>query len=268
MTERRPKRQATSRASSRTPSRTPSRDGSRNDRRNDRPTEKNQRPQRPGVDKSKRFARSRPETNKPVRPRKIEPEIPLEVEAKMLPGKVRAELLSLSAENAEVVAKQMVMIDRLLASGDKDEIGLACAFGTAASNRAGRVGIVRQYAGRAALLHRDFAEAKRHLSAALRINGQVFIKVLLAESESGLGKPRKALDLLGEVPSSSLSKREMAYALIISAEARELLGQADAARVTLNPKVEVVFEKDDLADDHELSRIRERWFALKARLSS
>ena len=239
----------------------------RRNQRTDR-SDRNQRPQRPGSDKSKRFPRNRQETRTPLRPRKVEPEIPLDVEAKMLPGKVRAELLSLSAENAEVVARQMVMIDRLLASGNSDEIQLALAFGKAASNRAGRVGVVRQYAGRAALFSGDYAEAKRHLSAAFRINGQIFLKVLLAECESGLSKPRKALELLGEVPSSSLTKREMAYALIVSAEARELLGQIDAARVTLNPKVEVIFEKEGLDDDHELLRMRERWSTLKARLSS
>ena len=187
----------------------------------------------------------------------------------MLPGKIRAELLSLSSENAEAVARQMVMIDRLTATGSQEDLVLAGAFGQAASDRAGRVGVVRSYAGKALLALSNFSEAKRHLSAAYRINGEPFLKVLLAECETGLGRPRKSLELLGEVDSKNLSPRDLAYAHLVSAEAREALGQIDAAKVSLNPKSESYLTKDVAEGlDPERDRLRERWLGIKSRLVS
>ena len=185
----------------------------------------------------------------------------------MLPGKLRAELLSLSSENAEVVARQMVMIDRLMATGAQDDLNLAAVFAQAASDRAGRVGIVRSYAGRTLLSLSSFGEAKKHLSAAIRISGSPFLKVLLAECETGLGKARKSLELLGEIDSKLLSTRELAYAHLVSAEAREALGQYEAARVSLNPKSEAYLQnQSEEGSDPERERLRQRWFSIKSRL--
>lgn len=206
--------------------------------------------------------------DRPRRLPRIEPEISPDVEAKMLPGRLRAELLSLSAENGEVVAKQLVMMQRLLGSDDTKEIQLAHEFGRAASNRAGRVAVVRRVAGKAALANKDFAEAKRHFSAALRISGLAESKIRLAECETGLGRPRKALEILGEIRSETLSQKEVADALLISAEAREALGQNDAARVTLSHRAET-FLTESLARDEtdpEIRKIADRWLALKKRL--
>lgn len=232
-------------------------------------------PQRPGAkpfkkpfDAGRKSFTGRPRevrsSERPLRKPRIEPIIPDDVEAKSLPGKIRAELLSLSAENAEVVAKQMVMIDRLLASGLDDDLLVAHQFGKAAVDRAGRVGVVRQYAGRAALAVKQFAEAKKDFSAASRILGIPILKVYLAECEVGLGKARKALEILGEVKSDSLSQRETIYARLVSAEAREALEQWDAALVTLSAKAEI-----HLANLPEEDRgLVDRWRALKVRLES
>jgi tetratricopeptide (TPR) repeat protein len=163
----------------------------------------------------------------------------------------------------------MVMIDRLTASGTKEDLDLAGTFAQAASDRAGRVGVVRSYAGKVLLALSNYSEAKKHLSAAHRINGEPFLKVLLAECETGLGRPRKSLELLGEVDSKLLSSRELAYAHLVSAEAREALGQADAARVSLNPKSESYLMRDAVeGSDPERDRLRERWLGIKTRLAS
>lgn len=201
---------------------------------------------------------------RPIRKPRIEPVIPPEVEAKALPGKIRAELLSLSAENAEIVAKQMVMIDRLLASTVESDLLLAHQFGKAAMDRAGRVGVVRQYAGRAALAVKQFAEAKKDFSAASRILGLPILKVYLAECEIGLGKARKALEILGDVKIETLSQREIIYARLVSAEAREALGQWEAALVTLAAKAESYLP--NLPEEDR--GLIERWHALKKRLES
>ncbi len=200
--------------------------------------------------------------DRPLRKPRIEPLLPEDVEAKMLPGKIRAELLSLSAENSEVVAKQMVMIDRLLSTHVEADERLANQFGKAASERAGRVGVVRDYAGRAALAVKDFPEAKKHFSAAFRINGNPMMKVYLAECETGLGKARKALDLLGEIKLASLTPRDAAYAHMVSAEARFALAQMEAALVTLSAKYEEVLSR--IPEDRALSR----WIALKTKIKA
>lgn len=240
--------------------------GSRNDRSSSQPRSRDGASS--GVRRTPNGNKFKRDDARPRRSPRIEPEISPDIEAKMLPGKVRAELLSLSAENAEVVAKQMVMMERLLVSNDPKDLQLAHEFALAASNRAGRVGVVRNLAGRAALANKDFAEAKRHLSAALRISGSPISKILLAESEVGLGKPRKALELLGEISTAQLSKREKVQAHLISAEARELLGQLDAARVTLAQSLEGFLREatQDEDPDHEVVKLSERWFTLKKRL--
>lgn len=214
-------------------------------------------------DSSRRPFKPNERSDRPIRKPRIEPLLPDDVEAKTLPGKVRAELLSLSAENADVVAKQMVMIDRLLSTNEESDRKLASQFGKAASERAGRVGVVRSYAGRAALAVGDFAEAKKHFSAAFRINGNPMMKVYLAECETGLGKPRKTLDLLGEVMLGDLSPRDAAYAHLVSAEARVALGQLDAALVTLSPKYERIL----VQLEPEESSLEMRWRSLKERVS-
>ena len=235
-------------------------------KRDGRPSARNPRGER--SDRNDRPSSPRDSTRIRRAPR-IEPEIPAEIEAKMLPGKIRAELLSLSSENAEAVARQMVMIDRLTASGTKEDLDLAGTFAQAASDRAGRVGVVRSYAGKVLLALSNYSEAKKHLSAAHRINGEAFLKVLLAECETGLGRPRKSLELLGEVDSKILSSRELAYAHLVSAEAREALGQADAARVSLNLKSESYLMRDTGEGlDPERDRLRERWLGIKTRLAS
>jgi tetratricopeptide (TPR) repeat protein len=208
------------------------------------------------------------ESDRLKRPRPIEPDFPSDVEAKMLPGKVRAELLSLSAENAEIVAKQLVMIERLISSQSIADLNLADQFAAAASNRAGRVGVVRSQAGRVALAIGNFADAKRHLSAALRISGQPMTQILLAECETGLGRPRKALEALGAVDPAKLSKKELAYAHLISAEAREALGQVDAARVTLTARSEDFLRSASEQEnpDQEVVPLMNRWRSLKSRL--
>lgn len=255
--------------------RSTSRDSARRDQsQKDRPDKREARPRsqgnRPGIRSTEGGSRFKREDDRPRRAPRIEPEIPDDIEAKALPGKVRAELLSLSAENAEVVAKQMVMMEKLLGSSQPEDLLLANEFGRAASNRAGRVGVVRNLAGRAALAQGDFAEAKRHLSAALRISGMAISKILLAECETGLGRPRKSLEILGEIKAEGLSKKESAYAHLISAEAREALGQYDAARVTLSARIQTFLE-DAVAENHvemEVKKIADRWFALKVRLEN
>ena len=78
-----------------------------------------------------------------IRPRIFEPDIPEEVTGEELEKSVRAELLSLSAENAKVVARHLVCINIHMDSDPE----LAHKHGIAAAHHAGRLAVVRESAG-------------------------------------------------------------------------------------------------------------------------
>ena len=81
-----------------------------------------------------------------LRPRIFEPDIPEEITGEELEKSVRAELLSLSPENAKVVARHLVCINLYQ---DSDPL-LAHKHGIAAAHHAGRLAVVRETAGYAA----------------------------------------------------------------------------------------------------------------------
>ena len=81
-----------------------------------------------------------------LRPRIFEPDIPEEITGEELDKSLRAELLSLSPENAKVVARQL---ECLALYADSDPL-LAHKHGVAAAHHAGRLAVVRESAGYAA----------------------------------------------------------------------------------------------------------------------
>ena len=78
-----------------------------------------------------------------LRPRIFEPDIPEDVTGEELEKTARAELLSLSAENAKVVARHLVCI-ALFADEDPER---AHNHGLAAPHHAGRLAVVRESPG-------------------------------------------------------------------------------------------------------------------------
>ena len=104
-----------------------------------------------------------------LRPRIFEPDIPEDVTGEELEKSVRAELLSLSAENAKVVARHLVCIN-LYQDTDPQ---LAHKHGIAAAHHAGRLAVVRESAGYAAYRAGHYEIALKELRAANRISGDV-----------------------------------------------------------------------------------------------
>ena len=128
-----------------------------------------------------------------IRPRIFEPDIPEDVTGEELEKSVRAELLSLSAENAKVVARHMVCVNLYM---DVDP-ELAHKHAVAAAHHAGRLAVVRETAGYAAYRAGHFEIALKELRAANRISGDVTMWPVMADCERGLGSPLKALSLAG-----------------------------------------------------------------------
>ena len=177
-----------------------------------------------------------------IRPRIFEPDIPEEVTGEELEKSVRAELLSLSAENAKVVARHLVCIN-LYQDTDPQ---LAHKHGIAAAHHAGRLAVVRESAGYAAYRAGHYEIALKELRAANRISGDVSSLPVMADCERGLGNPLKALNLAGSPEVKRLAKPEEIEMRIVAAGARRDLGELDAAVVTLTCK-ELNNETDEWA---------------------
>ena len=137
----------------------------------------------------------------------------------------RAELKTLSKDNADWVAKHLVMAGQLI---DTDP-ALAHRHALAAARRAGRVGVVREAVGITAYALGDFALALRELRTYRRITGKNDQLPLMVDSERGVGRPAAALELGRSVPRDKLEVSVQVALAIAMSGARLDLGQAEAA---------------------------------------
>ncbi|SUD48365.1 Uncharacterised protein [Nocardia otitidiscaviarum] len=146
-----------------------------------------------------------------------------------LDGAVRRDLLSLDKNNAETVARHLVMVARLL----EEDPEQALEHARAARQRAGRIAVVRETAGVAAYHAGEWAEALSELRTARRMSGGAGLLAVMADCERGLGRPERAIEL-GRSDEARLLKGDEATELrIVVAGARMDLGQYDQAVVTL-----------------------------------
>ncbi|WP_437126456.1 hypothetical protein [Nocardia mangyaensis] len=158
-----------------------------------------------------------------------EPDLPEDVQASDLDPAVRRDLLSLDKNNAETVARHMVMAVELL----DDDPRLALAHARAARQRAGRIAVVRETAGVVAYHAEEWAEALSELRTARRMSGGSGLLAVMADCERGLGRPERAIELGRSEEAQRLSGDEATELRIVVAGARMDLGQFDQAVVTL-----------------------------------
>jgi hypothetical protein len=163
------------------------------------------------------------------RPRHDDPEIPDEVEAKQLDKVARGELRTLSKENADWVARHLLMAGRLI-DGDPE---LAHKHALAAGRRAGRIGVVRETVAITAYATGDFALALRELRTYRRLTGRNDQLPLMVDSERGVGRPDRALELGRSVPRSELDVPVQVELAIAMSGARLDLEQPEAALTEL-----------------------------------
>ncbi|GAB3074400.1 hypothetical protein CAQUA_06070 [Corynebacterium aquatimens] len=158
-----------------------------------------------------------------------EPHLPDDIDPNDLDRSVLQDLKVLSKDNADRVAKHMIMAATLMA----DDPQLALEHARAAKNRAGRVGVVRESAGIAAYQAGEWKEALSELRAARRISGGPGLLAVMADAERGLGRPDKALEIGRSPEAADLDPESQIELGIVLAGARLDLGQADSAVVTL-----------------------------------
>jgi tetratricopeptide (TPR) repeat protein len=166
---------------------------------------------------------------KSVRTRHNDPELPDDVQAKDLDRVARAQLKTLSKENAEEVARHLAMAARLI----HDDPQLAHRHAVSAARRAGRIAVVRETLAITAYSIGDFALALRELRTYRRISGRDDQLPMMVDSERGLGRPDKALELARSVPRESLPVAVRVELAIAMSGARLDLGQTEAALAEL-----------------------------------
>ncbi|WP_436800791.1 hypothetical protein [Streptomyces avermitilis] len=155
--------------------------------------------------------------------------IPDDVTGEEIDKDVRQELLSLPKGLAEDVARNLVMVARLI---DEDPEA-AYGYSKVALRLASRVAAVREAAGFAAYANQKYSEALGEFRAARRMTGGVELWPVMADCERGLGRPEKALEMAGAPEVHKLDKADQVEMRLVAAGARRDMGQLDAAIVTL-----------------------------------
>ncbi len=191
------------------------------------PRDGSSRPPREGTGRDERRddRQSRPEELRAVRPAFDEPIVPDEVTASDLNAAARNQLKTLSKENAEAVARHLAMAAEVIDADPE----LAHRHAIAATRRAGRIGVVRETAAITAYAIGDYALALRELRTYRRISGSDDQIALMVDSERGVGRPDRALEVGRGVDRSSLAPAVRVELAIAMSGARLDLGENERA---------------------------------------
>ncbi|MFF1908492.1 tetratricopeptide repeat protein [Kitasatospora sp. NPDC058218] len=155
--------------------------------------------------------------------------IPEDVTGFELDADVRQELKSLPKTLADDVARNLVMVARLLDSEPEE----AYQYSRVALRLASRVAAVREAAGFASYMTQRYSEALTEFRAARRMTGRVDLWPVMADCERGLGRPERALAMAGEPEVKQLDKSGQVEMRLVAAGARSDMEQFEAAVVTL-----------------------------------
>ena len=202
----------------------PRRDG---ERKSYTPRDGSSRPPRAGAGRDERRddRQSRPEELRAVRPAFDEPIVPDEVTPNDLNAAARNQLKTLSKENAEAVARHLAMAAEVIDADPE----LAHRHAIAATRRAGRIGVVRETAAITAYAIGDYALALRELRTYRRISGSDDQIALMVDSERGVGRPDRALEVGRAVDRSTLAPSVRVELAIAMSGARLDLGENERA---------------------------------------
>ncbi|MCP2308187.1 MULTISPECIES: tetratricopeptide repeat protein [Kitasatospora] len=142
---------------------------------------------------------------------------------------MRQDLKSLPKTLAEDVARNLVMVARLLDSEPEE----AYQYSRVALRLASRVASVREAAGFASYMTQRYSEALTEFRAARRMTGRADLWPVMADCERGLGRPERALAMAGEPEVKQLDKAGQVEMRLVAAGARADMEQFEAAVVTL-----------------------------------
>ncbi|HKV20802.1 MAG TPA: tetratricopeptide repeat protein [Mycobacterium sp.] len=164
------------------------------------------------------------------KPERSGPELPSDIEARDLAPEVRRELTTLDRNTSDFVARHLVAAGELL----DDDPEAALQHARAARERSGRIAAVREAVGIAAYRCGDWAQALAELRAARRMGSKSPLLPLIADSERGLGRPERAIELARSPEAAALTGDDADELRIVVAGARSDLGQLDQALAILS----------------------------------
>ncbi len=175
-------------------------------------------------DDPRRPSARRDEQRRPTRV--AEPPLADHITADQVDRSVHRELRTLSKDNAEGVARHLVAVTEALAA---EELDVALAHAQTATRRAGRVSIVRETLGLVHYRRAEWAKALSEFRTARRLSGSAHLLPLIADTERGLGRPERAVELAAGPEAGRLDAADrMELALVVSGARRDL-GQSRAA---------------------------------------
>lgn len=157
-------------------------------------------------------------------------EVSADIDTKMLPKQVLAELRNISPKAAEYVGKHLAAAMMALEDDDAER---AYQHAIAARSQGSRLASVREMCGLAAYYNEKWAEALNEFRTFQRITGDPHFMPLMADCERGLGRPEKALNLAKSDQVRSLDADTRIEFRIVISGARADLNQFEAALATL-----------------------------------
>gem|GEM_PF-22976 len=180
-------------------------------------------------------------TDEYVSPNADEPTIPAGVSADELDKDVLRALNTLSGPNRDIVARHLVMAGQLI---DLDP-ERAYQHAQAASNRAGRVDMVREAAALTAYASGRYEEALREVRAVRRMRGDDSLRAVEADSERGLGRPEKAVEIIDATDTKGMDLADQVELVLVSSGARADLGQNEVGLVLVDDALAALPEDVD-----------------------
>ena len=151
------------------------------------------------------------------------------VAADQLDRQARRELSGLGKEDAEFVAKHLVMASIVI----DDDPGLAHDHAKAALHKGSRIPVVRETMGITAYMVGDFALALRELRTHRRLAGGHASLPMMIDAERGLGRPERGVELARGVDRSELGDQWAVELAIALSGCRLDMGQPDQALIEL-----------------------------------
>ncbi len=127
------------------------------------------------------------------------------------------------------MAKHLVAAATLL----EEDPDLALAHAEHAARRAGRVAAVREALGLVHYRRSEFNDAIREFRTAKRLSGSNHLLPYLVDSERGLGRYERALDLASSDEARNLGEADNIELAIVVSGVRRDLGQPEAAQMVL-----------------------------------
>lgn len=153
-----------------------------------------------------------------------------DIDTKLLPKQVLAELRNISPKAADFVGKHLAAAMMAIEDDDFDR---AHQHAIAARSQGSRLASVREMCGLAAYYNEKWAEALNEFRTYQRITGDPHFMPLMADCERGLGRPEKALNLAKSAQVGSLDADTRIEFRIVISGARADLNQLEAALATL-----------------------------------